>query len=66
MGTNILEFGDVFARRIGAGTALGFDSPTPAIAISTRLRGRNEDQIVLTLEEARKVAEAILSHLAEE
>lgn len=66
MGQDIINLDQVFVRRIAAGTAVGFEKPAPAICISTKSRARNEDQVVLTLDEAEKVAKAILSHLAEE
>jgi hypothetical protein len=66
MGQDILDLDNVFVRRVAAGGALGFDKVTPAICISTTSRARNEDQVVMTLDEAKKVAEAILAHLAEE
>ncbi len=66
MGQDIVNLDQVFVRRIAGGGACGFNKPTPAISIATMPRGRNEDTIVLTLDEAKKVAKAILAHLAEE
>ena len=66
MGRELLEFGDVFVRRVAGGGASGLKTPQPAIVITTMPRARNEDYIVLTLGEAAEVAKAILANLAEE
>lgn len=62
MGDNIAELnsGGVIVRRIGAGGRMGFSKPTPAFAISTNDRSGTADYIVLTREEAVKVAFSIL------
>lgn len=66
MGQDIINLDNVFVRRIAAGGAFGFAKPTPAISIATMPRGRNEDTVVLTLDEAKKVVEALVAHFAEE
>jgi hypothetical protein len=68
MGQDIIsgDTGSVTVRRIGAGTAHGLPKVQPAIVIATSRRAANSDYVVLTLEEAGKVAKAILAHLAEE
>jgi len=67
MGQDIIDGGDcdVTVRRIGAGTAHGFSKVQPAIVIATARRAANSDYVVLTLEEAGKVAKAIIAHLEE-
>jgi len=62
MGQNIAELqsGGVVLRTVGAGTRAGFAKPTRAFALSTADRSGERDYVVLTREEAVKVALAVL------
>lgn len=65
MGTDIFEIGEggIIVRSVGAGSALGFRTLTPAYAISTSDRSAERDYVVLSEAEAAQVAYAILKDL---
>ena len=61
MGENVYENGGVVVRRTAAGKASGFKAPTRAYAISTDPRAETSDYVVLSSQEAMRVAFAILA-----
>ena len=62
MGENVLETDTgVVVRRVCAGKASGFDKPTRAYAVSTAMRADHRDYVVLTADEAKRMAFAILA-----
>ena len=63
MSTVILDQDGLVAARIVGGTAFGFKQLTPCISIATSRRGCDGDSLVLTLYEAKCVAEVILKEL---
>lgn len=61
MGQTIAELhsGGVVLRTFGAGSRAGFQRPTRAFALSTNERSKTPDYVVLTREEAVKIAVAV-------
>jgi len=59
----ILDHGGIVVARFVGGTATGFKALTPCISVSAPSRGCGSDSMVLTLQEAKIVMEAIQKEL---
>jgi len=59
----ILDHDGIVVARFCGGAATGFKSLTPCISISAPNRGCGSDSLVLTIDEAKRVVEAIQKEL---